>query len=278
MIRHSSVTFGPEFYWGNGTGRGVIKAAVKGLAGSLGYDVIRKNGGGAAELSRGIIARFEANGHDFAFFVANEWDYIQGHHLKGKFYEREELTLIGHHFEGGVFVDVGANVGNHSVYVAKVLGATRVIAFEPNPAAAELLTVNMGLNGLIGRLDHRAVGLSDSIATANLVAPSHKDLGSTKVAVSENEAEGAIRVVTGDAALAEEPRIDMIKIDTEAMELAVLKGLAKTIARHRPKLFVEVDDINADAVAALLDGQGYETVATHRRYATNCNYLYLPRA
>lgn len=259
-------------------GRRVIKAAVKGLAGSFGYDVIRKNGGGAAELSRGIISRFEASGYDFSFFVANEWDYIQGHHLKGKFYEREELTLIGHHFEGGVFVDVGANVGNHSVYVAKVLGAAKVIAFEPNPVAAELLNVNMALNGLIQRLDHRAVGLSDAIASACLVAPSHKDLGSTKVAVSNSETEGTIRVVTGDAALAAEPRIDMIKIDTEAMELEVLRGLSATIARCRPKLFIEVDDANADAVQTLLEAQGYECAATHRRYATNCNYLYLPRA
>ena len=37
----------------------MLKTAVKGIAGSLGYDVIRKNNGGAA-VSRGLIARFEA--------------------------------------------------------------------------------------------------------------------------------------------------------------------------------------------------------------------------
>jgi Met-10+ like-protein len=54
---------------------------------------------------------------------------------KGVFYEREELEIIATHFKGGTFVDIGANVGNHSIFAAKFLGASKVIAFEPNPTA-----------------------------------------------------------------------------------------------------------------------------------------------
>jgi len=255
----------------------VLKTAVKGIAGTLGYDVIRKNAG-TASLSRGIVARFRTQGEDVAFFVLNEWDYIQKHHLNGGFYEPEELALIGRHLDGGVFVDVGANVGNHSVYVLKFLGVEKVIAFEPNPTAAELLAVNLALNGLSARVEHRLAGLSDRKTVARLVAPGHMDLGSTKVSVGETGTGRQCVVLTGDEALADTPSISMIKIDTEAMELQVLKGLAGTFARCRPKAFVEVDDANRDAFLALVESFDYTVAETYRRYATNCNYLLVPRA
>ncbi|MEZ5818108.1 MAG: FkbM family methyltransferase [Hyphomicrobiaceae bacterium] len=255
----------------------MLKTAVKGIAGSLGYDVIRKNSGGAT-LSRGIVARFRAHDEDVSFFVLNEWDYIQKHHLKGQFYEPEELALIGRHVHGGIFVDIGANVGNHSVYALKFLGVEKVIAFEPNPAAAELLAVNCALNGVAHRLDHRLAGLSDKLGKAGLVAPKHMDLGSTRLAVDNVGNGPGCLVTTGDEALADVPAIAMIKIDTEAMELRVLRGLEKTLARTRPKIFVEVDDANLDAVMALAESYAYRVADTYRRYATNCNYLLVPRA
>jgi FkbM family methyltransferase len=256
----------------------MLKSAVKGLAGTLGYDVIRRNSGGTAELTRGIVARFEHHGEAFSFFIANEWDYIQSHHLKGGFYETEELDLIGRHFDGGVFVDVGANIGNHTIYALRLLGADKVVAFEPNPEAVRLLHLNAALNGVANRLDHRPVGLSDRDARASLVAPGHKDLGSTRLAVgSLPDSPATCIVTTGDQALAGIPAISMIKIDTEAMELQVLAGLEATLARHRPKLFVEVDDANQDAFRAFAEAHAYRIAATHRRYATNCNYLLEPQ-
>lgn len=254
----------------------MLKTAVKGIAGSLGYDVIRRNSG-AATVSRGLVARFRANGQDVAFFVENEWDYIQKHHLGGRFYETEELALIGKHVESGVFVDVGANVGNHTVYALKILGLEKVIAFEPNPEAARLLAVNAALNGVSARLDHRLAGLSDAPGIAQIVAPSHKDLGSTRLALVSGHGSGACAVTTGDEALADVPAIAMIKIDTEAMELSVLRGLRDTLARTRPKLFVEVDDANREAFLSLVDGYGYDVVDTYQRYAANCNFLLTPR-
>lgn len=254
----------------------MIKSAVKGIAGTLGFDVIRRNAGGDAELSRGIVAQFMANGQDVWFFILNEWDYIQAHHLKGRFYEQEELDLIAKHFECGVFVDVGANIGNHTVYALKFLGAEKVVAFEPNPEAARILHINLALNGLSGRVDLRSAGLSDSNAAAKLVAPQHKDLGSTRIAVGAGEADCI--VMTGDEALAGVASISMIKIDTEAMELQVLNGLVATLARHRPKLFVEVDDSNRDAVLEFAARHGYEVAETYRRYAMNCNFLLVPKS
>lgn len=262
----------------------MLKNAVKDLAGSLGFDVIRRNRGGNAMLTRGLVSRFEVDRQEVSFFVADEWDYIQAHHLKGTFYEAEELALIARHFDGGVFVDVGANIGNHTVYALKFLGAEKVIAFEPNPEAARLLAINLALNGLTGKVDHRLAGLSDRATSAELVAPGHKDLGSTRLALRDNTHPDApsgehrpCAVVTGDEALASEPQIAMIKIDTEAMELQVLGGLTRTLSHHRPKLFVEVDDANRGDFLALAETLGYAVADSHRRYANNCNYLLAPK-
>ncbi|MEZ5856176.1 MAG: FkbM family methyltransferase [Hyphomicrobiaceae bacterium] len=257
----------------------MLKSAVKELAGSFGFDVIRRNGGGNASLSRGVISRFQHQGQEVTFFIADEWDYIQSHHLKGCFYETEELGLIARHFRGGVFVDVGANIGNHAIYALKFLEAEKVIAFEPNPAAARLLHINLALNGLSAKVDHRPVGLCDRDAQASLIAPRHKDLGSTRLELMDGASESTgCPVTTGDAALANEPMISMIKIDTEAMELEVLAGLSQTLARHRPTLFVEVDDANRDAFLSFAKTNAYEVAATYRRYETNCNYLLEPKA
>lgn len=95
------------------------------------------------------------------FFVAHEHEEIQKEHAQRVFYEREELEIIATHFKGGTFVDIGANVGNHSIFAAKFLGASKVIAFEPSPTAYVIFKCNIALNDLESRIVHHAVGLSD---------------------------------------------------------------------------------------------------------------------
>ena len=54
------------------------------------------------------------------FFVGNRYDLVQAHHFRGKFYEAEELDIIRRYFKvNGVFVDIGANVCNHTIFASK---------------------------------------------------------------------------------------------------------------------------------------------------------------
>ena len=64
-----------------------------------------------------------------------------------------------------VAVDVGANIGNHSLFLADIF--ERVIAFEPNPLARSIMEINLALNK-VGNVELRAVGLSDQSGTATL--------------------------------------------------------------------------------------------------------------
>jgi FkbM family methyltransferase len=206
------------------------------------------------------------------FFVENDFDEIQGAHRRGELYEAEELAIIGRHFAGGTFVDIGANVGNHSVYAAKVLKADKVIAFEPNPLAADLFEINSALNDCRGCLSLYRVGLSDSDGTAR-PTPEANNLGGTRL---ERDPEGSLPIRCGDDFLKEED-LGFIKVDVEGSELSVLRGLSETIARSRPPLFAEVEDTNIDAFESYCASIGYSIREEYRRYSDATNFLVLPQ-
>ena len=90
-----------------------------------------------------------------------------------------------------------------------------------------------------------------------------------------SQAGGSIRLFAGDELLQGQP-IDFIKIDVEGMELAVLKGLERTIAECRPGIFVEVDNAHAPAFHALIQHLGYAVVDRFNRYGTMENFMLVP--
>ena len=224
------------------------------------------------------ITRTVYEGQAIFFTVANRKDRIQARHAKGRFYEPEELKLIAQHFpRGGVFCDAGANIGNHSIYALKLLGAALTIPFEPNPVAYELFLSNMILNGVLDRVNVSTLGygLSDrSDAPAMVLAPREKNLGATRLVASEA---GQISMASGDALLAG-ARIDFLKVDVEGMELEVLRGFQQTIATSRPPIFLEVDHKNNDALMGWAAGQGYGVLVEGRSFKMNRNVLLGPLA
>lgn len=223
----------------------------------------------------GQVVRAVIDGKPVFFTLTNTKDVIQKEHLAGRFYETEELEIIRAHCpKNAVFVDIGANIGNHALFALKMLGVKQVIPFEPNPVAIAVLTSNLGLNGELGRCDlsHLGLGLSDK-AQAGLtmeVDKPNKNLGGGRLVEG-----GDLRVIAGDEALAG-AKVDFIKIDVEGMEMQVLRGLAQTLERCRPVLFIEVDETNRADFLAWVAANGYETAATFRRYPVNENFLLKP--
>jgi len=90
------------------------------------------------------------------------------------------------------------------------------------------------------------------------------------------QGEGSIPIETGDHFLRDE-KVDFIKIDTEGLELKVLRGLPSTIARNKPAIFVEVENRNLDNFLAFVQELNYRIEWRYRRYPWNENYLILPR-
>lgn len=221
------------------------------------------------------IVRTTVHGEPILFTVNNPQDSIQKRHMRGEFYEPEELAIIARHFPfGGSFLDIGANVGNHTLYVGKFLRAARIVCIEPNPPAIALLESNVWLNGLSGVVDGSflGVGLSDSARQKMSIVTPDRNLGGSRVV----EGEGDLRLDRADQLLAGQ-RFDFVKIDVEGMELAVLSGMSGLLADHRPKMFIEVDRRNAAGFEMWLAEAHYTVLEEFKRYRTNTNHLIAPK-
>jgi FkbM family methyltransferase len=220
------------------------------------------------------VVRTSVHGEPVFFTVVNRRDEIQKYHLTGAFYEPEELAIIARHFPiGGAFLDIGTNIGNHTLYVAKFLHAARIVCIEPNPAAIAVLESNIMLNGIQKIVDgqHLGIGLSDHASeNASMRVPA-KNLGGSRVI----EGAGDIRLARADVLLAGQS-FDLIKIDVEGMELMVLAGMEGLLKAQTPKMFVEVDNANADGFQAWVAKAGYQVIERFQRYPTNVNYLIGP--
>ena len=222
---------------------------------------------------RGRISTFTVEGTEITFFSENDFDLIQKHHVAGEFYEPEELEILRRHFTGGTFFDVGANVGNHSVFAAKILKANRIVAFEPNKRAFDILRINLLLNGISDRSIAYDVGLAGAEGRASINVPRY-NLGEARLSLDATA--GGIRLVTGDSIPDNADPIGMIKIDTEGFEMDVLSGLQKTIAKHRPPIFIEVDHKNEDAFRDFVASSAYGIAEEFTRYKTSKNYMLVP--
>ncbi|HEY1073999.1 FkbM family methyltransferase [Brevundimonas sp.] len=142
--------------------------------------------------------------------------------------------------EGGVFVDIGANVGVMSFRGARAVGPTgRVIAFEPNPSNADKYLRGVIANGFtnitlfqIAAAEHPGVAFVTPQSNGKIVAGD-----------SLLSRDHAVTALPADRLLADQPRIDLIKIDIEGFELQAIRGLLKTIARTRPRMLVEFNPL-----------------------------------
>jgi FkbM family methyltransferase len=140
-------------------------------------------------------------------------------------YNIEELTFLrAHARQGGVFVDVGANVGTYALALARDVGETgKVIAIEPHPITHARLAFNHAASGYGQvKLVQAACGADDGEL---LIETDGDNLGASHI-VAGNASGKAIRVpslrlqrILEEAAVA---RVDALKIDVEGYEDRVL--------------------------------------------------------
>lgn len=161
-----------------------------------------------------------------------EWDEIDGY-----------LAMMPQD-RRGVALDIGANMGVHSVAFAQAFD--RVLSFEPNPQlwpVYERMQADNGADNMV--LNRCALGAQET--TLPLFLANDYNLGMGTL-VQEDQyqqplyqtAEVPVRV--GDALLTElgVSRVDAIKMDVQGFEVEVIRGLRGTIERDRPILWIEL--------------------------------------
>jgi FkbM family methyltransferase len=197
-------------------------------------------------------------------FIANENDVYIGRALieYGEFCELEWRLLQRYCHAGDVVVEVGANIGGHTVNLARTVGPHgRVLAIEPQPVIFQSLCANLALNCLLN-VDALNCGCAESRRTLALPLVDYASEGNFGgIALREQGAASAsIPVVLQplDDLVGGYPRIDLIKIDVEGMEQQVLAGASHAIERFKPVLYVENDRLKkSKALIDAIHGMGY---------------------
>ena len=160
--------------------------------------------------------------------------------LYGEYTEDEWRMLDQLLKPGMVALDIGANIGAHTIPMARKVGpAGQVLAFEPQRQVFQLLAANVALGALDNvRTEHAAVGAAPGeIMVPNIDYAKGGNFGG--LALGEYDAGEPVPVRTVDRlALAQ---CHVMKIDVEGMERDVLEGARETIERLRPVLYVEND-------------------------------------
>lgn len=192
-----------------------------------------------------LVNTIAAHGHQYR--INNPGGRIGKPIARGAPYERKLLEWIFRERHSGTAVDVGAHVGNHSLWFAEVCGL-QVHAFEP--IRFEALTDNIALNRLEGVIEVHPVALG---ATEDIAEPQ----GRGRLTVGS----GSVPVRTLDSF--ELSGVTVLKADVEFMEPDVLRGGEATICGQRPTVYVEVhDEARHDAIADVLEPWGYRHTRT----------------
>ena len=168
----------------------------------------------------------------------------------GRGWEATSLRVWAHLARrSSVIFDVGANSGTYALAAAAINPAARVLAFEPLPAMAEQLRGDVRANGLA--VEVVEVAASDTEGTARFHMAEDNSIGSLEALAEGRETAGFDVTV---ARLEAYGTPDLLKIDVEEHEAAVLRGLGAALDR-RPALLIEVltDALAADITDALGD-------------------------
>lgn len=145
-------------------------------------------------------------------------------------------------------LDVGANIGTHSLYFSKRCREGNIVAIEPQIYIHEILCMNMIVNGCYNVLPvHAACGNKrDQMRMVNInpFEGEKVNFGMFKV---NNETEIGIKtdVVPLDEYLYLD-RFHMVKMDVEGYESTVLDGAKKLLKQHKPLLYIEFNNKEGD--------------------------------
>lgn len=173
---------------------------------------------------------------------------------------------------GMICLDVGANLGEVTLHMARKAGPTgRVLAFEPIPPVRARLLRHVERNGLGGIVSVEPIALAagPGRVTMSFATEAERNQGMGSMVRVDNEdllLRADVATQSLDALVASRgfARVDLIKIDVQGAEPLVIAGAGETLARFAPDLLMEVspEDLrfmgtDSRALCASVEAHGY---------------------
>jgi FkbM family methyltransferase len=206
-----------------------------------------------------FVQKAIADNHDFAY--------------------RKDLNFLAQYIpDDAVILDVGANIGNHSLFWASGIAgapAKRIHAFEPVPATYQMLLRNITINDFGDVIIPHNIGLGDESRNGVIERSPSENIGGASI---QEYAGGCginrfvFRIERLDDIDLGEDRIDFVKIDVEGFELKTLSGMKNTLIKHHPVVWVESFPRHAPQVIAFFNEIGGYKEPVKSKY----DYLFLP--
>lgn len=153
-------------------------------------------------------------------------------------------------FSEPVIFDIGANIGTFTTWMAKAFPNGKIYSFEPQRQVFQMLSGNAAINNLYNVYTYN-IGLGkentkiefeepnyfekNDYGTFSLVENVIKQTTNNKIVVQINTLDWFVEYYNI-------PKIHLLKIDVEGMDLDVLMGATKTIKKHFPVIFIEHSD------------------------------------
>jgi FkbM family methyltransferase len=151
----------------------------------------------------------------------------------GRYEESNLAVLMSYARHDTVFIDIGANLGFFAVQLARrIFKHGRVHAFEPHPFLSKLLHRSIHLNGLNDAVRIHNFGLSDANIEMEFGYPDGH-LGGGSVSAGPRDKQHIIHSTVRrlDDVMGDAFTCDLMKIDVEGHELAVLLGMPNILQR-----------------------------------------------
>lgn len=220
--------------------------------------------------------------------VVNKNDEYVGRSIltSGEWCENEITALAQALRSGDTVIEVGANIGAHTIALSAMVGAAGTIhAFEPQRIIFHHLAAAVAINGLTNVHCHHA-GVGRAMGKAIVPPVDYGRPGNfggvslcpdrdSPVTVTELPGE-SVDVVTIDSLNL--PACRLLKIDAEGMEREVLEGARDTLTRLRPAIYTEWEYLrDGPETAIMLIGMGYHVFphcspGNYNLYAFPCEW------
>jgi FkbM family methyltransferase len=177
---------------------------------------------------------------------------------------------------GDVVVEVGANLGAHTIPLAKLTGSRgAVVAFEPQRIVYQTLCANVALNSLMNVFaNNAAAGTAEGTLNVPMLDPT-RDQNFGGYNLSGHPDGEVVPVLRLDTLQLTSCRL--LKVDVEGMELEVLHGATNLIRTFLPALYVENDrEERAAELTAFITSLGYDMFAHDPPLFNSANYFNNP--
>ncbi len=171
------------------------------------------------------------------------------------YFDYQELYIIDHYLaENAVICDIGANIGNHSIYWAVERKAKKIYAFEPMLDTFLILKTNIELNLCTECIEAYNLGLMDESCKGEISQYYHDNIGGT--VFQKSNAGNFMFKRLDDIEILE--KIDLIKIDVEGAEIECLKGGINTISKSKPVIAIETFNDKKEQVDNFMNSISYK--------------------